>query len=431
MSLKSSMNKAGDYSLHTHLKFGLIIQALNIISVLGTSVLLAQLLGLYNFGIYTLLYAIMMIFSVVAAFGIPTYLTRSLAAARSDENDQEMAQVLGFSIKFGALTSVSAAFVCGIIIYIYFGQDQVLTLLAVSFVLIRTIADFLSGILAGLGKVTASQFTIITLVNTGAVLLIVILAVLSTAFSVQLAIFAHFLSALFALTFAFLTLSKSLAKPTQFKTPDNTLRQRVGECGSIFLINGLAAVQVNFLFVLLGWLSNPESVSIFRIAERISGLCKFFKFALDRVVGPRLTTFWSKGQKTEIRNLLRKISLVNSMFHVAFILGLILFGEYAINYVFGLEFEASLWPAILITGASLIVSPLGFNGLLLTMTGFANRVYRILLIAIPLQYLTAFLLVPNLGITGAAIASSIFIIFTALGLSLAARKHTSITILGK
>ena len=97
-----------------------------------------------------------------------------------------------------------------------------------------------------------------------------------------------------------------------------------------------------------------------------------------------------------------------------------------LEIVFGPEYRAAYLPALILLGGQVIFVYLGPVGVLLNMTGHENVHLRITVLAMLINFGLNALLIPTVGVEGAAISSSVTLTFWRVTGALFLQKLTGV-----
>lgn len=161
--------------------------------------------------------------------------------------------------------------------------------------------------------------------------------------------------------------------------------------------------------LMIGAMINPQSVGIYSAATKTAIWVSFILEAVNTVIAPVFTTLYTQGNREELKKLIATVahwifwpSLVVAIFVIVFakqILG-----------VFGSEFAAAQWEMIILMIGQLVNAGSGSVGLLMMMTGHQNQCTLIFGFSAAINLVLNFILIPNFGSMGAAIATAITMI---------------------
>ncbi len=194
------------------------------------------------------------------------------------------------------------------------------------------------------------------------------------------------------------------------------LRWGAGEKGiplKEMLRTSLPMLTSNLLMKMMGWVDTlmlgimrpAEDVGIYHIALKISILTKLSLAAVNSVIAPRFAAYHSQGDMTSfIRTSNYATRLI--FWTSAPVLVVILAYPYTITGIFGSEFTAGVTALIILTTGQFIAAISGSVGYILNMTGHQVVQQNITLFSIVLNITLNLLLIPVMGITGAAIAAA-------------------------
>ena len=82
---------------------------------------------------------------------------------------------------------------------------------------------------------------------------------------------------------------------------------------------------------------------------------------------------------------------------------MVVFGKHVLA-LFGPDFTSAYWPLIILVGAQTLNSLAGSVGLIMVMTGHQRNASLIVLVSLLMNVVLSVLLIPEHGITGAALA---------------------------
>jgi O-antigen/teichoic acid export membrane protein len=195
---------------------------------------------------------------------------------------------------------------------------------------------------------------------------------------------------------------------------------------SFVTIDGFRQILENTDVLMIGHLLDPSAVATYYAAQRTGALIAFIYFAVVALAAPRFVKIHLSGSREEMQRFVSGI--IHLMFwpSAAAAAALALLGPTILS-LFGSDF-ASGYPALLIVLVGLVVrSATGPVEYMLNMTGHHRdtmRVYGILAVCcIALNYV----LIPRLGIAGAALSSYTAIAGTNIVLAFLVYRRLGIT----
>lgn len=167
----------------------------------------------------------------------------------------------------------------------------------------------------------------------------------------------------------------------------------------------------NYLDVLLiGYLSIPASVGLFRAARQLTDLLNLPTQALVSSMVPEYSRLWFGGDIPRLRRLVWRFTLLLSVIVAVIGLGMALLNNQIIHLVFGDAFLAASEPLLILVLAALLGMAMTPLNSLQVATGRAGPSTVAGVATIVVQALVMLVLVPRLGLSGAAWARVIGIL---------------------
>lgn len=163
--------------------------------------------------------------------------------------------------------------------------------------------------------------------------------------------------------------------------------------------------------LLLGYLGSIEDVAVYSVALRISQLVVFGFQAVNLVSAPMISELYAAKKEEELQRTVTSSTRASLILAVPVFVGLCLFGTFVLSF-FGGHYQGGLSVLVILGFAQLTTALMATSGYVLTMSGNQIEVIRILVRSLILNVVLNVPLVLSFGITGAAIATSIAIIFS-------------------
>jgi len=159
------------------------------------------------------------------------------------------------------------------------------------------------------------------------------------------------------------------------------------------------------IFFLGLWVS-IEEVGVFGAASRVVMLVSFMLVSVNTVLAPKFAEFYARGELKAMANIARQSALLITLAASPIFLTLIFGGEW-VMLIFGPSFvEGAILLSILAMG-QLLNSITGSVNHILMVTGNEGLVRNSMLFWVLVLLLACLLLIPALGVIGAAIASAL------------------------
>ena len=174
----------------------------------------------------------------------------------------------------------------------------------------------------------------------------------------------------------------------------------------LLLIDGFGAL-INYSDVLMiGMFLQPAAVAYYFAAARTATLVTFFFTSISTLSGPRVAELHAQGRTRELQQLVEGIAPWIAVPATAVTIVLIA-GSSLLLRLFGQGFEAAWLALILLAIGNLVTSITGPAALLLNMTGHQDTSAKVYGAAALANIALNAVLVPRLGLTGAALSTAI------------------------
>ena len=160
---------------------------------------------------------------------------------------------------------------------------------------------------------------------------------------------------------------------------------------------------------ILGYYVTTADIGIYNVVVKVSMISSIILFSINSIAAPKFSELFSKNKLDELKELVKQTSKLIFVASLPILLLIFAWKGYILNF-FGKEFmQGSMSLNILILGQVVNII-CGSVGYILIMTENQKVFRNIILITTMLNIILNILLIPVLGILGAAIASMICII---------------------
>ncbi len=196
------------------------------------------------------------------------------------------------------------------------------------------------------------------------------------------------------------------------------------------LLAGFQVINSYADVLVLGFFRTNEEVGIYRIVAQTVGLITFGLFAINQVMHPQFAKMFASGEFKKLQRLVTSGTRMIFLVAIPPALVFLFWGEGVLGLLFGVEYKiGSIALSILVVG-QLVNAAFGSVGALLNMTGHEKDTVKGVMIAALLNVFLNILLVPELGMTGAAISTSCSMIVWNVILRSFVKKRLNIETLG-
>jgi O-antigen/teichoic acid export membrane protein len=157
--------------------------------------------------------------------------------------------------------------------------------------------------------------------------------------------------------------------------------------------------------IMLGIYLNVREVGIYSVAATMVAFVGLFLQSINQIFAPTIAELFAKGEHALLSRLYQMLTKWSLGLTIPLALGIMIFAKPLMG-IFGPEFREG-WPVLAVATVGQLVScAVGSVGLLLLMSNQQKRMVRAQAITVFLTLGLNFLLIPRLGLIGAAIATA-------------------------
>ncbi|WYP26055.1 flippase [Alkalihalobacillus sp. FSL W8-0930] len=379
-------------------------------AVLGftISVVLARQLGASGIGVYNLSISITALSIVITKFGLDNALLRFIAEGYSNKNWAGIKglhnQSLRISITIGLVATVLIILNAGWISKFIFGNIALETPLRIMSLVIlpNALINLYSEIYKGLGKVKLATFlqgACIPIVN------ILLLLSLYNNITVTLAILTYLsanLIVIFTLWLGWIRITYHAKGIKGVFDREKLVRTSF----PLLWVSSMSLIIDTMDTIMIGLLSTSEEVGIYSSAAKIAFMSSMLLYAVNGVIGPKFSVFYSKGELKKLQSLSRKITGLTAMISILIVTILFIFRN-EIMLLFGDEFILGTTAFSFLILGQFFALATGPVGSLLIMSGNEKYYKRNVMMCALMNLILNIILIPILGMNGAAISTAI------------------------
>ncbi len=192
---------------------------------------------------------------------------------------------------------------------------------------------------------------------------------------------------------------------------------------SAFLILGHADV------LMITYFMTEEDVGFYQVAWKLVMFNKFFKNSITSTSAPKQAELFAEGKMDELERVAKKTTGLLGYTILPFMLLLILAGRPILAGLYGPEFLAGYEAFVWLCVAQIVTSILGHVGMFMNMTGKQTVYMRMVIASAVLNIVGNALLIPRIGITGAAISNVVSVVFAHLAATAYIKRNFGFTII--
>lgn len=394
-----------------------------------SQIILARLIGRFEYGIFVFVWVLMILFGNLACLGFPTAIIRFLPQYDASGNHDAIRGLNATARLFVVAVSGMLALIGALLLFAlrglvehYYVMPIFLGLIAVPMIALGDVLD---------GTARAKHWPIMALsptflIRPTLILLFMVAAILAgaardavTAMAAALAgAFTSVLLQYLAVTFRLRRHYPSGRKAIEFNA-------WTAVALPIFLVEGVGYLLTNSDVIVVGIFLDPDEVAVYFAAAKTMALVLFVSFAVRAAIGPRFAAILAEGDRSKLAAFATEAARWS--FFPALAVGLVVLaaGQLLLS-LFGAAFtEGHVVMAILLAGilARALVGP---AEVLLTMADKQMLCVYLYAVALVANIGLNVALIPHLGIEGAAIAGATAMAIEALLLHIAVRRALGI-----
>lgn len=374
----------------------------------ATTIILARVLGPESYGVYAWAYALVTVLAIPARLGLSQLLVREISAYQLKE---KWSLLRGLLTRANQIVLVSSALLAGVAVAAMFVfADRLSSVEAVTLgwglalLPLMALGELRGAALRGLRRVVLGQLPDLVL-RPGFLVLFVGAAALMVELSSGTAMALHSAAAGLAFVIGAALLLHFLPDDVKSVEPEFETREWISSAVPLGLVSGMHVINSRADIVLLGFMGPSEEVGFYQVAVKAAMLVTFALSALNMVIAPYISRLYSDEEFEQLQKLLTASArgVLWAALPVATVL--IVFGDWILEFVFGVEYVAGHVPLIVLCVGKLINVGGGSVATLMNMTGNERDTAVGMTAAAGLNIVLNIVLIPYWGMTGAAVAT--------------------------
>jgi O-antigen/teichoic acid export membrane protein len=345
--------------------------------VFANSILLARLLSLKGYGVYTLAFATTTLLSVPATLGLPMLVIRYISKYEVYSNKAAIKGLLISANTFAWLSSVIIG-IGGYISYLLWWKnlnEDLVNTMWYGFLLLPILAlgSLRSAALTGIKFVVLGQLPDTLLRNFLSFAGFLICYLFKLPIKPPQAMMIYLIAAGISFLIGHYFLQKKLLYKLKKIKPVFHNKEWLKQALPFSLNSGVQVIKSKLLTYVLAIFGSVESVALFDVATRASSLVAFTLDAFNNAISPYISTAFEKNDRANLQRIITKSTRI--IFGLAFPVALVFIigGKFLITLLFGPNYQDSYIPLLFLCIGQLVNALTGSVGLVLSMTG--NQVY--------------------------------------------------------
>lgn len=394
-------------------------------------VVLARVLGVVSYGYYAYVMTVITFLVFPANLGFDTAIVRYVASYKSNHLWGEIKGLLRRANQLTFIVSITIMAVSGLVIYLMYKNSQgefyytfLFGLLIIPLMATSTLRQ--SSLLA-LKEVMFAQFPEKVM---RPVFCILILFACNAIFHVHVnafeAMVIFFSSMLLSYIFGAWVLHRKLKPSVKLQPYKYHTKHWVSESLTLMVNSGMYLILGQLSVVMIGMMNGTSESGIFSATVRIATMVSFAITSINMIAAPIISECYAKGDMKQMQKICTLSGRSGFIFAGLVFLTVLLFGQWILG-LFGEEFKAGTTALILLSLSHLVHSYCGQSGTVMTMTGQQRASSRLLIISTVMNVVLNLVLIPSMGMIGAAIANLLSTTFCYFSMMFKVKKSMQIT----
>ncbi len=371
-------------------------------------VVLAQSMGLEQYGIFAFAFSIATVLGKVAVVGQQQAALAVLPPLDDAGDTHRWRGAIWFGLRLVLLASIVLTLVQIGLAYVWGDSNRNATIAAALLVPLLAFSEFQTSIIRTNGKLFWALAPR-ELIWRIAVILVAMLSIYNVTPAMSAVDCLTAMSILLLLSLGLQTLSSPVTRYWISLSGEKTIESAAwtSMAKSFWLTTVVTFITPNIAVVLIGLVLDPIQSGPFFAALKTAQLMTLFLLASNIVATPLLSKYWARGDQATVQRVCSTIAVSAGLFSVISLVVIVILGDQLLGF-FGAGFEAAR-PELIVMSVGFAFSALnGPNGALLQMAGRQARFARIVLIT---GTLSVIVLVP-LTVWGGTLGAAWAILFS-------------------
>ncbi|MFC3105697.1 flippase [Salinisphaera aquimarina] len=389
------------------------IKVANLFLMLGTTVVIARVLGPSGYGVYAYVLAIASLLAIPVQFGFPTLVVRETAKFQAR---QDWSRLRGVWIWSSVTVAISSLVITALLFatkglwgLLFSPQESGTFAWALILVPILALGMLRGAALRGLRHTVQGQLPEFVAVPGLLLSFIVAIMLLWThKISPQMVMILHVSAATCAFMLGIWLLARYTPLSVRVK-PKAVFEHRLWMAAilPLALLSGLQVINKNTDLVMLGLLSSSDDVGVYKASAQAGTLASFGLGAANLVVAPYFSRLYNAGDLKSLQYVITLSARVTLAFAVPVVLAFFVLGPWLLKLLFGPAFVQGYPVLIVLSAGQLINAAFGSVGLLLNMTGHERDTLKGFAAGATTNVILNVIFIPKFGPIGAASATAI------------------------
>lgn len=399
-------------SLSKNSTITIFLRVLGAALVLSLQVLLARMLGVKEYGIYSYVISWISIISLIGTLGFDTTLARFVPVYIQQKQWSLFQGIVSYSFKLTLVYSVLVILFIAAVLLPSSGLSASNTtlLFALPLIALIVLTSVRIALLRSMKRYVAALFPETILKPLLFISLVVIYYIYGVSLSSKEAVILHILVAFVSFIVASIYLKKIVHNKIRYEEPVYKKKSWLLTSLPALIISGSVYIISQADIIMLGFLMDYSDSGIYASSARLAELSIFFMAAVNFVIAPMISESYHKGDIDDLKILVLKGTRISFIFSFLVSLFFLSYGKIFLN-LFGEEFIFGYKALLILIFGHLVNAASGPVGLLLTLTGNQISAAKIMSVCVVINLLLNFLFIPEFGLVGAALSTMIATVF--------------------
>ncbi len=403
----------------------LLFKLLGAFSLFAIYILISRYYGAESFGIFSLIFALMIISSVVARVGLDTYVLRVISSL--ENNKKEIAVFLKkvFIIIFISSIIVSLVILLSLRLidtYLFKSIDASNYLIGLSIIILPyTFFNVLPEVFRGFNDIKRYSF----FRNLSQNFTIASLLAISIFFHYNYDPIYILYTAIIIITILITIFIYRFLKQHKINLLERgSYNKKILKYSyPMFLASSIMFIMGYIDSFMISYYLDEYQVGIYNACINLSMLITFIPMSIGAFISPKVSSAYSNNEYSKVKRIFNNSLIIITIVTIPIFLILYFFADFFLG-LFGTAFTVATTTLLITNIAYLSEALCGPVGFILNMTDNQHIFMKILIIAVSINIIFNALLIPIYGINGAAIAMMLSMFFWTIGsLIVLKRKH--------
>jgi len=402
----------------------LVFKIFGAVSLFAIYMLIPQYYDVKTFGVFNLVFMLMVLSSMIARMGLDTYILKIVSSVEKNSKTVSLFLKRVLTIIFINSMGVSLLILLFsklIDTYIFKSIDASAYIIGLSLIIFPyTLFNVLPEVFRALEEIKkysffrnfAQNFVLFTLIS------------LSILFSLNYdPVFLLYGTILLITIPLIIVLYKFLQQKNIYLFQKGKYNQKILKYSypMFFTASTIFFMSYTDSFMISYYLDEYQ-VGLYSACVSLSMMLTFIPMAIGSYISTKVSQAYSNNEYHEIRKIFKNSFMIISATTIPLYLGMYIF-DYFFLGLFGKDFLLVTLPLLIINTAALLEALTGTVGFILDMTNNQHKFMKILFIALFINLVLNLLLIPRYGITGAAIAMLVAMFFRTVSSILVLKKQ--------